>query len=69
MKPGFELTHAEVELPFSVTELWQNFFADEGDYSFDNVNEALGIEENYQSAWTTTGELYEGRQVLKKQVA
>ena len=48
---GFELTHDEMVLPLTVTELWDNFFADYASYSFDEVGGALGFIINSKTEW------------------
>jgi hypothetical protein len=38
-------------LPLTVTELWDNFFADYAPYSFDEVGGALGFMINSKTEW------------------
>ena len=51
LKKGFTVSHDPIVLPFSVLELWENFFADDALYSFDDVGVALGVAINSRSEW------------------
>jgi len=45
------LTHDELILPFTVMELWDNFFEDYAPYSFDDVGVALGVMIDSKTDW------------------
>ena len=68
---GFELTHDEMVLPLTVTELWDNFFADYAPYSFDDVAGSLGFLLNSKTEWLPPKPeeaMFKGQPVIKRQV-
>lgn len=68
LQKNFQLSHDEMVLPITVTELWENFFDDYALYSFDDVGVATGVYYNSKTEWEETDQTFKGKEVLKTQV-